>query len=1380
MKDAATTVVAGHGQARQVQGGMGPHEPASHNGAAVTSNQDRATRGADTDGSGPSITSWLSLPPSETVSPPVSTRDQVLPVHLLGWENFERLCLRLLRQTQEIARVLVPGAAGSVTRLYGTRGQAQQGIDVYSRDPLPLDAAPPERPAVCLQARRLRNVTKTGIKNAVSDFLNGTWAPTSRKFIYATSASGVATQFSDEIETQARRLARVKIELAVWDEEEISDLLRDKPELIDDFFGRPWVAAFCGRDVAERLGSRLDGAEVANLRTEVRRIYAAAFGLADPGMVAPSTTTSSGVPLSERFVTPDLHPLGAAEAYRLELLASRSTVTGGPHEDGEATSQGLHDASSLLGEPGRRRRGSLDGDWLKLASSFGRTGETSRVGVTSADQWLGNAQRQCVVGEPGAGKSTLLRHLVLDLLSDQPVWSGVAERWGNRLPVWLPFHFFTQRVTGMSGQEASVVQAIKAWVQQHDIGHAWPLIEQALDDDRLLLVVDGLDEWSEVEAGEYAAAALETFATARSIAIVVSSRPYGLQRLTLGPGWSYARISPLSPVQQRALARTYFEHGLDESMRTKEALDTALSAFMSEIEASADLRSMAGVPLFLVLLASLRVATGARLPNRRFEVFERAIQLLIGEHPTRRRVAAAVTMSRSGLRERQLRAVLAYVAFQAQARGDLGAISEQHLREDLIAALRDPDVLALDQAAAIQQAEAIADVAEGELGLLVRQSPTEVSFIHRCLQEQLAAEHITTRLPRDEQHQLLLDRLGDVRWREVLMGVMWLTSRPDERRELAEALVARVSDTPIGLQAADVLAEVVFGPYDIPGGMSRDQAQFLADRIETHPVLSHRARLLTHLVTGIDSVAVQGVVESRLAAWTVLTEPPRDSLVRQLGRVSTVGATRTGPVPAIGDALGHLDPEIAWTAAHVLVDRLTAASGGADEQTYVRKVVERILASPSSGASAAAALAVLCSVWPDDVQIARAVESYRRSQSGAVRMVALAHLLGVLRDGLTGQSTATTPAIDRLTDEERIWLHGQVSDRSDRGGHGGIEQATVDAAARSNPATLNHVLRRMEEGVGPDLDSVWSVALSAFSDEQRVAEFVAEQIAETERPWPLLSLGVGRGRLSLAYGADGPHRELIAAAIETHLERFDSAHREMELHELAAIDQGPRMRSALLRALTQASFPHWPASALLDHFSDDPEVISTLREALTTDLTTTARLGSFAGRVLGHERGRERLIEVLRAFAGSPALQRQARYDMIADGSLIAPPTSPIQGRVNQFVQKLLRSSRRTREGGMRISRSTSRCTCTHARPPKRSSKIAPKGPAEDTSPASCSRTGKTQQPAHRSSNRLGRCLGFRRRASDTQLTSSSRPRCRRRGSQSRVVRRGLTRTPSR
>lgn len=1196
------------------------------------------------------IPSWLSLPPSETVEPPVNTRPQVLPVHRLSWENFERLCLRLLRHSQEIERVLTPGTTDGVTRLYGTRGQEQQGIDVYSRDPLPLDAAPPERPAVCLQARRLKQVTKSGINKAISDFLEGTWAPTSRKFVYATSASGVATQFTDEIEAQASRMAEANIELAVWDEEEISEQLRDTPELVDDFFGRPWVEAFCGRAAAEDLGARLDGEQAAQLREEVRRIYTAAFGLADPGTVLQSTPTSTVVPLAERFVTPDVYPLHPSDAYPEESLASASTDSGGktPHDQDIALAQ--HDSSSRFGEPVRRGGGALDGDWLGFSSSLGRTGDTSRIGTTLADEWLGSAQRQIVIGDPGAGKSTLLRHLVLDLLSDQPVWATVAEHWGNRLPVWLPFHFFTQRVAGRSGHEASVVQAIRAWVDQHDIGHAWPLIQRALDDDRLLLIVDGLDEWSEIEAGEYAVAALETFASARSIALVASSRPYGLQRLRLGPGWTYAKIGSLSPDQQRSLARTYFENGLEESARTPEAIETTVAALMSEIKASADLRTLAGVPLFLILLVSLRLATGARLPNRRFELFERAIQLLIDEHPTRRRVAAAVTGSRQGLRDRQLRTVLAQVAFQAQTRGDVATIDERHMRQDLIAALRDPDILALDQAGAIQQADAIAEVAEGELGLLVRQGPREVSFIHRCLQEQLAADHITTRLSADEQHRMLFNRLGDIRWREVLLGVMWLTVRPDERRSLATALIERVDDTPVGLQAAEVLAEIVFGPYDLPGAMSREQAQVLADRIETHPLLSHRARLVAHFVTGLDNVALQGIVESKLASWTSLAHPPRGALVAELGRIYELGAAKAGPARAIIDALRHLDPGIVWAAARVLVDRLSDGRTNQDEHDFVLTAVEETLASPTSAPSAAAALTVLCLAWPNNARTARAVEFHRHSRSSAVRMVALAHLLGVLQSGLLEEPVQTSPSVDQLTENERAWVLGQISDRSDPGGHGGIERATVDAAAISAPETLDYVLERMKEGSGPDLDSVWGVALSAYADDKRIADVVAQQIATEERPWPLLSVGRVPQRLSSAYGSGNPHRELVAAAIEARLERFDTTHREMELHALAAIDQGPRMKDVLLRALADSTVPHWPASALLENFADDPEVVSALREALMSDSVRAARLGSFARKVLGSASGRERLLGILRALVDQPALQRQARYDAIANG----------------------------------------------------------------------------------------------------------------------------------
>lgn len=65
---------------------------------------------------------WL-RPPSDLLvpsarsdmPPPVETRPQLLPVHELTWENFECLCLRLLKQDAELIHELSAGPAMQTT-----------------------------------------------------------------------------------------------------------------------------------------------------------------------------------------------------------------------------------------------------------------------------------------------------------------------------------------------------------------------------------------------------------------------------------------------------------------------------------------------------------------------------------------------------------------------------------------------------------------------------------------------------------------------------------------------------------------------------------------------------------------------------------------------------------------------------------------------------------------------------------------------------------------------------------------------------------------------------------------------------------------------------------------------------------------------------------------------------------------------------------------------------------------------------------------------------------------------------------------------------------------------------------------------------------------
>ena len=646
--------------------------------------------------------SRLRTPPtSPHLLPPVETRCQVLPVDHLAWEDFERLCLRFMETGTDVVHVgedhqpenVAAGTAG----IYGIRGQAQSGIDVYARDPLILGEAPPQRRYVCLQARRTATVTPATLRDSVNAFLAGKWADVSRKFIYATSASTASVHLADEVEELATRLATSSIELEVWDREDISRQLKDQPEVVDDFFGRQWVKVFCGAEAAAALGERLDASQIAELRRELGKVYSASFGVADSGLIVFKLNDASRVGLTERFVTPSLvsttsqtaslqHPLGGLDQFN-------------PEDDDYHDLFAIADPLNIFATD--------ENAWLSRSQAQKRRfAENPQIEDRKpADHWIGREPLQVIVGDPGAGKSTLLRFLVLDLLSQEPTWAPVAERWGQCLPIWLPFHFFTQRVAGNTGSLASVSSALRAWLEQHDAGHVWPLVQKALEDQRLLLVVDGLDEWVNDQAGRAAVAALEVFAIPRSIPLVVSSRPYGLTRLTLSGDWNYQRIAPLTPEQiQRALVIHYFNAVLDTDVRSSTAgvVERSVDDFLSQVRDAPDLRSMSGNPLFLVLLVGLHLRHSSSLPVERFQIYDEAVKLLIADHPANRRVAASVTAPRESamqkLSDRQKRVLLSHVAFINQIRGDVSAIQESTLRQDFVDTLCDPDYLAMAQA----------------------------------------------------------------------------------------------------------------------------------------------------------------------------------------------------------------------------------------------------------------------------------------------------------------------------------------------------------------------------------------------------------------------------------------------------------------------------------------------------------------------------------------------------------------------------------------------------------------------------------------------------------------------------------------------------------
>ena len=208
-------------------------------------------------------TLW-SVPDGPWPDPPLLTRPTLLPLGELTPENAERLFTRLLETETHIEHAT----------LYGLPGQAQAGIDVYARTAPSLDAdATAGKRFVALQSRRIRSLTAASISSAVTDFLSGDWADRCSQFYYATSLSLRDTKLDAAVRSAHDVLAEKGIKFVPWGAEEVASRLRDHPRLVDDFFGRAWVVAFCGEELARRITPE----QARAARGALESLYRAAF-----------------------------------------------------------------------------------------------------------------------------------------------------------------------------------------------------------------------------------------------------------------------------------------------------------------------------------------------------------------------------------------------------------------------------------------------------------------------------------------------------------------------------------------------------------------------------------------------------------------------------------------------------------------------------------------------------------------------------------------------------------------------------------------------------------------------------------------------------------------------------------------------------------------------------------------------------------------------------------------------------------------------------------------------------------------------------------------------------------------------------------------------
>ena len=616
-----------------------------------------------------------------------------------------------------------------------------------------------------------------------------------------------------------------------------------------------------------------------------------------------------------------------------------------------------------------------------------------------------------------------------------------------------------------------------------------------------------------------------------------------------------------------------------------------------------------------------------------------------------------MTAPRQRLSERELRMILARVAFVSQVRGDISTFQDEVLRNDFIQVLSDSNYLAMSPVDAAATAEQLLDVAEGELGLLVRKGPRELGFLHRLLQEQLAAEHISDRLTPAEMNALFEEHVGDPRWREVLLATMWRLSRPSELRDLTGVIRKCIDDSPTGLGAREMLAAVTFGPYGLPIPDIQQSAPEIIEVIENHPYGPHRARLLDSVLTGLEGVATGDIVRECLERWALLVQSPSSWLVWEIAQLPSDEELSQIVCKLLMLALRNQESSIAYESARAIAHRCSSIGSGSDkERDQLRTDLLHVLSDPPTGLAQAAALTALALGWRHDQLVVDILNEARGHKEASVRTVALSDAVGVLHHTLATGPAGPPMGNSDLSVVEREWLIARLQTPRLTDIHEGLLVAAASEASRGNDSVLEGLLDILESTSKrfTTFELIWPVTMKVWAEDDRVLKIVCDQLRSNEFSNLIWSMRTnGEQLLASAYPPGSSQNHRVAAAIEDHLQMFDMQSKETELFYLAGIDRGPVMKETLLKSLEDSPWPHWAAMALADYYDGDADVRAALASVLLGEPVRASMIANVTAKVLPHCETIPRLLQILRDLNGSMD-STLGRYDIVASALIQA------------------------------------------------------------------------------------------------------------------------------
>lgn len=409
-----------------------------------------------------------------------------------------------------------------------------------------------------------------------------------------------------------------------------------------------------------------------------------------------------------------------------------------------------------------------------------------------------NAERKLVLlGGPGSGKSTFVGFVALSMAGELLGAPGAnlatltaplpkeedkrddpkPQHWdhGALLPVQVTLRDLASQLPspGMSVNAETVWAFMRGRLKQAALEDFAPFLREELLNHGGLVLLDGLDEVPDAlnRRHQIKQAVQDFAATFSKCRFLVTSRTYAYQRQDWKlDDFAEVHLLPFTPGQIRGFVDAWYAHMVELFRLTEADARDRAEVLKRAAERNERILDLAERPLLLTLIAQLQTEGGGTLPEKREELYDKAVEMLLNKWENMK-----VRVREDGAKEIEpsltewlnagrdaIRKELNRLAFDAHRDQPQLTGTADIRQSELIAALLEASASRADV-----KVKRLEEYLRDRAGILAAHGVGMYQFPHRSFQEYLAACHLTD----DDFPDRIatLARSDPNRWREVAL-----------------------------------------------------------------------------------------------------------------------------------------------------------------------------------------------------------------------------------------------------------------------------------------------------------------------------------------------------------------------------------------------------------------------------------------------------------------------------------------------------------------------------------------------------------------------------------------------------------------------------------